>query len=68
MSKWGRNWPFIGIAAEEIECVDERKVFFKNLIDRNLVLQSVLLRLLTDTLVTTTSSRTALTLRTKRGY
>ena len=36
-----------------------------NLVDRNLVLRTVLLWLLTDTLAT---SRTALTLRTKRGY
>ena len=40
-------------------------MYLTNLVDRNLVLRTVLLQLLTDTLAT---SRTALTKRTKRGY
>ena len=50
----------------EVECVNERNVsHLQNLVDRNLVLWTVLSRLLMDTLAT---SRTALTKRTKRGY
>ena len=51
---------------DKVECANEQNVsHLTNLVDRKLVLRTVLLWLLTDTLAT---SRTALTLRTKRGY
>ena len=57
---------FHGRPRMKLSCANEWNVsHLQNLVDRNLVLRTVLLRLLTDTLAT---SRTALTERTKRGY
>ena len=61
-----RKWvELIACLQKKLDCANERNIsHLQNLVDRNLVLRTVLLRLLMDTLAT---SKTALTERTKKG-